>query len=92
MAMRSRGNERMADIIEKLDDVSKLEMDPRMNGRRMSMVLAPDKQKIATYKRKLEKEGKTLASQTETTAAEQAAVDATDTADTAATVEPTSED
>ena len=80
MAMRSRGSDRLNDIIQKLDDVSKVEMHPRMNGRRMSMILAPDKVKIAAYKRALEKEGKTLASQTEATAAEQAAVETADAA------------
>ena len=78
MAMRSRGNDRLNDIIQQLDDVSKVEMHPRMNGRRMSMILAPDKVKIAAYKRALVKEGKTLASQTEATAAEQAAVETAD--------------
>lgn len=80
MAMRSRGNDRLNDIIQQLDDVSKVEMHPRMNGRRMSMILAPDKIKIAAYKRALAKEGKTLASQTEATAAEQAAVETADAA------------
>ena len=56
MAMRGRGNERMADIIADLDDVSKIEAEPRMNGRRMSMILGPDKRKIEAYKRKLAKE------------------------------------
>jgi len=56
MAMRSRGNERMAQIIEDLDDVAKIEAEPRMNGRRMSMILGPDKRKIESYKRKLAKE------------------------------------
>ena len=56
MAMRSRGNERMAQIIEDLDDVAKIEAEPRMNGRRMSMILGPDKRKIEAYKRKLAKE------------------------------------
>lgn len=83
MAMRSRGTERMANIIEDLSDVSKLEFEPRMNGRRMTMILGPDKQKIATYKRNLEKEGRALAAELETTAAEQAAVDAVDAADKA---------
>jgi translation initiation factor IF-3 len=83
MAMRSRGTERMANIIEDLSDVSKLEFEPRMNGRRMTMILGPDKQKIATYKRNLEKEGRALAAELETTAAEQAAVDAADKAEAA---------
>lgn len=54
MMYRERGNERMAGIIEQLDEVSKVETPPRMFGRRMSMILAPDKVKIAQYKRKHE--------------------------------------
>ena len=56
MSMRGRGNERMAKIIQDLDDVGKIEAEPRMNGRRMSMILGPDKRKIEAYKRKLAKE------------------------------------
>ena len=55
MMHRERGHERMQDIIERLGDVSKLETPPRMFGRRMSMILAPDKVKIEQYKRKHQK-------------------------------------
>ena len=61
MTMRNRGNERMAQIILDLEDVGKIEAEPRMNGRRMSMILGPDKRKIEAYKRKLAKEEKAAA-------------------------------
>lgn len=51
MAHKDRGNVRMAEIVEKMDDIAKVELFPRMAGRRMTMVLAPDRQKIALYLR-----------------------------------------
>ncbi|UCD76901.1 MAG: translation initiation factor IF-3 [Phycisphaerales bacterium] len=52
MVHRERGTERMQQIIEKLSDISKLETPPRMAGRRMTMILAPDKVKIEQFRRK----------------------------------------
>jgi len=49
---RHLGDARMKQIIEKLADVSKVEMAPRLNGRRMSMILTPDKSKIDALARK----------------------------------------
>lgn len=46
MAHRHRGTERLTEIAEKLSDIAKLEMPPKMAGRRQTMVLAPDKSKI----------------------------------------------
>ncbi len=46
MMHKERGNERMKSIIEQLSDISKVELEPRMAGRRQTMVLAPDKIKI----------------------------------------------
>lgn len=51
MVHRERGNERMRDIIDKLADISKVETPPRMAGRRMTMILAPEKAKIEQLKR-----------------------------------------
>ena len=59
MAHRHRGHERMADIIEQLEDIGKIELDPRMNGRRMTMIVGPDKRKIESYLRKQAKENPT---------------------------------
>jgi len=49
MMHKERGDERMADIIEQLGDVSKVENEPSFAGRRQTMVLAPDKTKIQSY-------------------------------------------
>lgn len=56
MVHRSRGDERARDIIERLSDIAKVEMPPRLNGRRMTMILAPDKAKIQQVKRREEAE------------------------------------
>jgi translation initiation factor IF-3 len=60
MAFRHRGDERMEDIIERLADLAKVEVPPRLNGRRMGMILVPEKQKIEVYKRKMTAEGKPI--------------------------------
>ncbi|MCH2133281.1 MAG: translation initiation factor IF-3 [Phycisphaerales bacterium] len=46
MLHRERGRERMANVITSLEDIAKVEMEPRMAGRRMSIVLSPDRNKI----------------------------------------------
>ena len=62
MMHKERGHERMRDIIKTLSDIAKVELSPRMAGRRQTMVLAPDKVKIqkalAVMKSKEEKESK----------------------------------
>ena len=50
MLHKERGNERMQHVMDTLDDVAKIETPPRMAGRRMTMILAPDKTKIARIK------------------------------------------
>ena len=50
MMHRERGEERMKDIIQQLDNVSKVETPPRFAGRRQTMVLVPDKTKIKSFK------------------------------------------
>jgi translation initiation factor IF-3 len=52
MIHRDRGTERMKQIIEDLGDISKVEAPPRQTGRRMTMILAPDKRKIEQIKRR----------------------------------------
>ena len=54
MMHRDRGDDRMKGIIETLEDVGKVEVPPRMNGRRMTMIIAPDKAKIEGIKRRQE--------------------------------------
>ena len=46
------GDARLREIVERLADISRVEMVPRLNGRRMSMILAPDKAKIDALARK----------------------------------------
>ena len=46
MLHKERGNIRMKEVIETLGDISKIDMAPRMAGRRMSLILSPDKPKI----------------------------------------------
>jgi len=51
MAHRDRGDIRMREVIEQLADISKVEMPPRLNGRRMNMILVPDRPRIEAIKR-----------------------------------------
>ena len=90
MAHRERGNERMRGIIADLESLGKLETNPRMAGRRMSVILGPDKRKIEAYRRKMVKEGKKteeedleLAKQMAAIAQADAASDAAETPETA---------
>ena len=50
MAHKDRGRVRMQDIIETLSDVGKIEMEPRFAGRRITMVIGPDRPKIERLK------------------------------------------
>jgi translation initiation factor IF-3 len=52
MQHKRLGDARMREIIQRLSDVSKVEMPPRTAGRRMSMILSPDKPKIDAILRK----------------------------------------
>jgi translation initiation factor IF-3 len=52
MVHRHRGTQRMQEIIEQMSDISKVEMPPRQAGRRMTMILAPDRAKIEQIKRR----------------------------------------
>lgn len=57
MAHRDIGIERLRDLVNALADISKVEVPPKTFGKRMSLILAPDKAKVEAIKRKLEKEG-----------------------------------
>lgn len=50
MMHRQRGHDRMKDIIDSLSDVGKVETSPRFAGRRMTMIIAPDRAKIQRIK------------------------------------------
>ena len=60
MAFREKGDMRMDDIIQRLADLAKVEVSPRLNGRRMGMILVPEKQKIEAYKKRMIAEGKPI--------------------------------
>jgi translation initiation factor IF-3 len=49
MMHKERGDERMQEIIKKLEDIAKVETPPKFAGRRQTMVLGPDKTKIKAY-------------------------------------------
>jgi translation initiation factor IF-3 len=49
MMHKERGDIRMQEIIQKLEDISKVETPPKFAGRRQTMVLGPDKTKIKSY-------------------------------------------
>lgn len=52
IAHRGRGDDRMDDIIERLSEVGRVELSPRLNGRRMTMIIGPDRTKIEALKRR----------------------------------------
>ncbi len=50
MRHKELGFERMKGIIKSLEGVAKVEMDPRFNGRRLIMILGPDRVKVKAIK------------------------------------------
>lgn len=52
---------RFEDVVKELADISKVEVPPKLFGKRMSLILAPDKAKIEAIKRREEKERKAAA-------------------------------
>ncbi|MCA9291689.1 MAG: translation initiation factor IF-3 [Phycisphaerales bacterium] len=62
MHHRDRGNDRMKGIIDALADLGKVEVPPRFAGRRMTMIIAPDKAKVDRFVRELKRKGGTLPS------------------------------
>ncbi len=52
------GRKLMSDIVEKLNDIAKLESPPRMEGKQLFAYFLPDKNKIQIYKDNLSKEKK----------------------------------
>lgn len=91
MAHRHRGDERMRGIIAELEELGKLETDPRMAGRRMSVIIGPDKRKIEAYRRKMDAEGKATEEKDPKVAKEAEAVANADAAEATEATE-TSED
>ena len=56
IAHRHLGMDNLREIVDSLEDIAKVEVPPRMMGRAVSIVMAPDRNKIETIKRKLAKE------------------------------------
>ncbi len=56
MAHKDMGIDRLREICDSLGDIAKVEVPPKTFGKRMSLILAPDKTKIEAIKRKQEKE------------------------------------
>ena len=56
MQHRNLGRDLLEGVVEKLSDIGKVETPPRQMGRRVSMIIGPDKNKILLYKRNLERE------------------------------------
>ncbi|MBL9148087.1 MAG: translation initiation factor IF-3 [Phycisphaerae bacterium] len=58
VAHKDRGDVRMRNIIQELSDLGRVELTPRMNGRRLTMIIGPDKQKVEMWKRAQREAGK----------------------------------
>ena len=58
VAHRSKGDVRMAEIIKELSDLGRVEMSPRMNGRRLTMIIGPDKVRVEAWKKAQRAAGK----------------------------------
>ena len=56
IAHRHLGMDNLREIVDALEDIAKVEVPPRQLGRAVSIVLAPDRNKIDAIKRKLAKE------------------------------------
>lgn len=58
MMYQNLGRKLLDDIIEKLSDISRVEHPPKLEGRHMTILLVPDKNKIEQYKKNLQKSEK----------------------------------
>ena len=52
MLHKERGQRRMTEIIQQMSDLAKVEVPPRFMGRRITMILAPDRAKIEKIKQR----------------------------------------
>jgi len=57
MQHKELGIERLAEIVESLSDIAKVDTPPRWMGRQASLILSPDKNKVIAYKKALEAKG-----------------------------------
>jgi translation initiation factor IF-3 len=58
VAHKDRGDVRMRNIIQELSDLGRVELMPRMNGRRLTMIIGPDKQRVEAWKKTQRAAGK----------------------------------
>ena len=58
MMHKERGFDRMKHVTETLQDVARVDMPPKLAGRRITMILSPDKNKIDRIKASLESKAK----------------------------------
>jgi len=56
IAHKDLGIDKLREVADALADIAKVEQTPRWFGKQASIILAPDKPKVESYKRKLEKE------------------------------------
>ncbi len=52
LAYRNKGDQRMEEIAQALSDIGRVELTPRLNGKRMSMIMVPDRSKVDSAKKK----------------------------------------
>jgi len=64
------GRKLMEEILEKLQEVGKIESPPKLEGKMLTTYLVPDRNKILTYKSKLDKENKLTPAEPNTEPAE----------------------
>lgn len=65
------GKKLMEEILDKLQEVGKIESPPKLEGKMLTSYLVPDRNKIISYKAKLEKENKLKAAAVQNTEAEE---------------------
>lgn len=74
------GEDILRDVVEALGDIAKVETPPRKMGRRMSMIIGPDKARVEAYKRQQAKEKQAADAKPEEPAAEPQADETPETA------------
>jgi len=86
MMHQGLGRERLQAVVDQLSDIAKIDSPPRQSGRRMTMVMSPDKPKIESLRRReqREKEEAEKARQAEQEAAREAGGEESSEAETPA--------
>jgi len=79
MMHKERGWERMRDVTKQLEEVARVDMPPKLAGRRITMILSPDKNKIDRIKASIE--GKARAAEQKAMAEKAQAADQADAKD-----------